>query len=227
MDLNSLGIIKKARKSSSLELTILIGVAFILSFVPFIRIPFSWVMTYFHEISHGIGSLITGGSVVKIQLHLMGSGICYTIGGIRFVVLQAGYVGAVVWGILIYRMADGMRKKGVNLIAVFLAVLVAVTTILYGRDVITWSILLVLFGLFVSIVKLHEPSFVKLSLKFVGVYVLLDAIRAPLQLIDGRHYGDGAKLSDLTMIPEFFWVVLWMVTGGYGVWYLWKSSRKA
>ena len=227
MDLNNLEIIKKARKSSSLELTILIGVAFILSFVPFIRIPFSWVMTYFHEISHGIGSLITGGSVVKIQLHLMGSGICYTIGGIRFVVLQAGYVGAVVWGILIYRMADGMRKKGVNLIAVFLAVLVAVTTILYGRDVITWSILLVLFGLFVSIVKLHEPSFVKLSLKFVGVYVLLDAIRAPLQLIDGRHYGDGAKLSDLTMIPEFFWVVLWMVTGGYGVWYLWKSSRKA
>ncbi len=227
MDLNNLEIIKKARKSSSLELTILIGVAFILSFVPFIRIPFSWVMTYFHEISHGIGSLITGGSVVKIQLHLMGSGMCYTIGGIRFVVLQAGYVGAVVWGILIYRMADGMRKKGVNLIAVFLAVLVAVTTILYGRDVITWSILLVLFGLFVSIVKLHEPSFVKLSLKFVGVYVLLDAIRAPLQLIDGRHYGDGAKLSDLTMIPEFFWVVLWMVTGGYGVWYLWKSSRKA
>ncbi len=227
MDLNNLEIIKKARKSSSLELTILIGVAFILSFVPFIRIPFSWVMTYFHEISHGIGSLITGGSVVKIQLHLMGSGICYTIGGIRFVVLQAGYVGAVVWGILIYRMADGMRKKGVNLIAVFLAVLVAVTTILYGRDVITWSILLVLFGLFVSIVKLHEPSFVKLSLKFIGVYVLLDAIRAPLQLIDGRHYGDGAKLSDLTMIPEFFWVVLWMVTGGYGVWYLWKSSRKA
>jgi len=227
VDLNNLEIIKKARKSSSLELTILIGVAFILSFVPFIRIPFSWVMTYFHEISHGIGSLITGGSVVKIQLHLMGSGICYTIGGIRFVVLQAGYVGAVVWGILIYRMADGMRKKGVNLIAVFLAVLVAVTTILYGRDVITWSILLVLFGLFVSIVKLHEPSFVKLSLKFVGVYVLLDAIRAPLQLIDGRHYGDGAKLSDLTMIPEFFWVVLWMVTGGYGVWYLWKSSRKA
>ena len=227
MDLNNLGIIKKARKSSSLELTILIGVAFILSFVPFIRIPFSWVMTYFHEISHGIGSLITGGSVVKIQLHLMGSGMCYTIGGIRFVVLQAGYVGAVVWGILIYRMADGMRKKGVNLIAVFLAVLVAVSTILYGRDVITWSILLVLFGLFVSIVKLHETSFVKLSLKFIGVYVLLDAIRAPLQLIDGRHYGDGAKLSDLTMIPEVFWVVLWMVTGIYGVFYIWKSSRKA
>ncbi len=227
MYLNNFGIIKKARKSSSLELTILIGVAFILSFVPFIRIPFSWVMTYFHEISHGIGSLITGGSVVKIQLHLMGSGMCYTIGGIRFVVLQAGYVGAVVWGVLIYRMADGMRKKGVNLIAVFLAVLVAVSTILYGRDVITWSILLVLFGLFVSIVKLHETSFVKLSLKFIGVYVLLDAIRAPLQLIDGRHYGDGAKLSDLTMIPEVFWVVLWMVTGIYGVWYLWKSSRKA
>ena len=156
MDLNNLGIIKKARKSSSLELTILIGVAFILSFVPFIRIPFSW-----------------------------------------------------------------------DLIAVFLAVLVAVSTILYGRDVITWSILLVLFGLFVSIVKLHETSFVKLSLKFIGVYVLLDAIRAPLQLIDGRHYGDGAKLSDLTMIPEVFWVVLWMVTGIYGVWYLWKSSRKA
>ncbi len=227
MDLDDLGKIKKARKSSSLELLTLFGVAFILSFVPFVRIPFSWVMTYFHEISHGIGALITGGLVVKIQLHLMGSGMCYTVGGIRFVVLQAGYVGAVVWGILIYRMADGMRTKGVNLIAVFLAGLVAVSTILYGRDVITWSILLVLFGLFVSIVKLHETSYVKLTLKFIGIYVLLDAIRAPLHLIDGNHYGDGAKLSDLTMIPEVFWVVLWLVVGICGVWYLWKSSRKA
>ncbi|MGL1932240.1 MAG: M50 family metallopeptidase [Desulfotalea sp.] len=214
-------------KSSVLEFFIIISVAFIISFIPFIRIPFSWIMTYFHEISHGIGALITGGSIVKIELHLRGSGLCYSIGGIRFVILQAGYIGAVVWGILIYRMADSMTKKSVNIIAIFFAGLVAVSAILYGKDIITWGILLVIFGFFVSIIKLHKTSFVKLSLKFIGVYVLLDAIRAPLQLIDGRHLGDAAKLSDLTMIPEILWIILWVAIGFYGVWYLWKSSRKA
>jgi len=201
-------------------------VAFVLSYVPFIHIPFTWVMTFFHEISHGMGALLTGGSVEKIQLHLRGSGLTETRGGIRFVVLQAGYIGAVIWGVLIYEMADEISHKITNFLAIFLAGLIAVSALLYGRDVITWVISAAIFGLFVSIIKLQETGLMKLALKFIGIYVLLDAVRAPLYLIDGRNYGDGAQLAGLTGIPEILWVSLWLVIGFGGVFYLWKTSRK-
>ncbi len=217
---------QQAGKSVSLEFIALVIAAFILSYIPIIHIPFTWIMTFFHEISHGIGALLTGGSVEKIHLHLMGSGLCYTSGGIRFVVLQAGYIGAVLWGILIYEMADAINHKNTNILAMFLAGLVAISALLYGRDMITWIILLILFGLFVSIMKLQEAYLMQLALKFIGIYVLLDAVRAPLHLIDGRHYGDGAKLADLTGLPEIVWVTIWLVIGLGGAFFLWKTSKK-
>jgi hypothetical protein len=227
VQLNDLTKSKTTQTSISLEFMMLVGIALLLSYIPFVNIPFTWIMTYFHEISHGIGALVTGGSVERIRLHLMGSGVCYTSGGIRFVVLQAGYMGAVLWGILIYEMADATRHKHTNILAILLAGLIAVSALLYGRDIITWVILIIVFGLFVSIIKLQERYLMNLSLKFIGIYVLLDAVRAPLHLIDGRHYGDGAKLSDLTGIPEIFWVLLWLAIGIAGTLHLWRTSRQA
>ena len=44
--------------------------------------------------------------------------------------------------------------------------------------------------------------------------MLLNAIRAPLYLIDGQHVGDGAQLADLFLIvPEIIWVALWFAFG--------------
>jgi len=133
-------------------------------------------MTFFHEISHGIAALLTGGSIEKM-VHISGSGLCYTYGGSRFIVLQAGYIGAVVWGITIYIMAD--TPKNTNILAMFLAGLILMSAVMYGRDIITWAILLFLFGLFISIVKLQGTFLMTLFLKFIGVYVLLDAVRVP------------------------------------------------
>lgn len=217
---------KKTKKRISLEFLVLLFAAFLLSYVPLINIPFTWIMTFFHEISHGIAALLTGGSVDKIQLHLIGSGLCYTNGGIRFVVSLSGYIGAVLWGMLIFEMADEINHKNTNFLACCLAALVAISALFYGRDLITWGIMLVLLGLFISIIKLQETYLMKFSLKFIGLYVLLDAVRAPLYLIDGRHYGDGAKLSDLTGIPEIFWVLLWLVIGVAGMLSIWNTGKK-
>lgn len=216
----------KSAKRINLEFILLLGSAFILSYIPLLNIPFTWIMTFFHEISHGLFAILTGGSIVNIELHIKGSGLCYTMGGSRFVVLQAGYMGAVLWGILIYEMADDISHKYTSMLASSLALLVAVVAVLYARDLITWLILLVLLGLFVSIIKLQAAYAMKLSLKFIGLYVLLDAVRAPLHLIDGRSYGDGASLSDLTGIPELFWIVVWLAVGVSGLLYLWKASKK-
>lgn len=214
------------KKSVNFEFIALVGSAFILSYIPILNIPFTWIMTFFHEISHGIAAILTGGSVQKINIHINGSGLCYTVGGIRFFVLIAGYIGAVIWGMLIYEMADKLSHKNTSILAGLIAGLIAFSALFYGRDVITWIILIILFAMFASIIKFQDAHLIKLALKFLGIYVLLDAVRAPLHLIDGRHYGDGAKLADLTGLPEIIWIILWLAIGIGGLILLWQISKK-
>jgi hypothetical protein len=204
----------------------IVAAAFIVSYLPIINIPFTWITTFFHEVSHGLAAMFTGGSVDKIHLHLNGSGLCVTQGGNRFLVPFLGYIGAVLWGMLIFSMAESLNHKNTNIVAMLLAALVGVIALLWGRDILTWIILAVLLILFISIVKLQETRIVKLFLKFIGIFVLLDAIKAPLDLIDGRHYGDGARLSDLTGVPELLFVLVWLVFGFFGACFLWKVNKK-
>lgn len=213
----------KVKKSSSLLFAALVIVAFIISLIPIIHWPFSWMMTFFHEISHGIAALLTGGSVEKINLNLRGSGLCTTIGGVRFVVLLSGYMGAVIWGGCIYIMADKLNKKHTDVMALALSGLVILVAVFWGRDIITLAIMTVLATVFLAVIRLQNYGFVKLAIKFIGVYILLDAVKAPLYLIDGRHYGDGAKLSDLTFIPEIIWALIWLGFGILGLVFLWQS----
>lgn len=208
------------------EFLILISFAFLFSYVPIIHIPFTWIMTFFHEISHGIAALLTGGSIEKIYIHLMGSGLCYTRGGSRFIILQSGYIGAILWGLLIYKMSAEIKPKHTSLIAVALIIMILLSAILYARDLVTWFILVLIAILFISILKFNNTNFLNLALKFIGIYVLLNAIRSPLYLIDSRHYGDGAKLSDLTGIPEIFWIIIWLFLGIISLLYLFKTSHK-
>jgi hypothetical protein len=203
---------------------LLILSALIISQLPFVAIPFRWIMTFFHEISHGIAALLTGGAVLKIALFPGGSGLCYTQGGSQFIVAISGYLGAVLWGILLYRMADEISHNHTNKITLCLSALIVIIALLWGRDILTWGILALLFLLFISIVKLQEARLMKLALKFCGLFVLLDAVKAPLYLVDGRHFGDGARLADLTMVPEIIWVLIWLAAGISGAYYLWKGS---
>ncbi|MFQ5534642.1 MAG: M50 family metallopeptidase, partial [Sphingomonadales bacterium] len=87
----------------SLTFVLLVVGAMLLSVIPIVSLPFSWTATFFHEISHGLMAIATGGSIVKINLYPNGAGLCTSIGGSPFLIAFAGYFGAVLWGVLIYK----------------------------------------------------------------------------------------------------------------------------
>lgn len=215
----------KKSKSSLMVFAGLISLALIVSMIPIVNWPFSWMMTFFHEISHGIAALLTGGSVVKINLYLNGAGLCTTRGGIGFIISFAGYMGAVIWGGCIYIMAEKLNKRHTDEMALVLSGIILLSGIFWARDIMTIIIMIVMICLLLSVIKLQNNSFIKLAIKFIGVYVLLDAVKAPLNLVDGRHRGDGAALADMTGIPEVVWVSIWLVFGILGLVYLWRSHR--
>lgn len=178
--------------------------------IPIVSIPFNWLESYFHEISHGLAALLTGGNIVKIELFTNGAGLCTTRGGIAFVISFFGYAGATLWGWGIYRLASAHQKVAQAFSYFILLVLVS-SVIFWVRDLLTAFILAVLIVMFLLTLKLRKLVYLQLILQFIGVIILLNSLFSPTYLLDGRSLGDGAALAGMTFIPEIIWVVIWCV----------------
>lgn len=212
-------------EEGTLPFLVALIIAFILSYIPILRAPFSWMMTYFHEISHGLAAIITGGSVVNIELHLRGSGLCYTAGGIRFFVTFAGYAGATLWGILLYTAAVKLNKKYSDEAAYAIAATIIITGALWARDLMTIAIMIIMAVMFLTFARLKDSAILKIILQITACYILLDAMLSPLDLIDGRSYGDGATLSKQTGIPEIIWAGIWLSFGIASLYYVYRCDK--
>ncbi|MBF0186887.1 MAG: M50 family metallopeptidase [Magnetococcales bacterium] len=209
-----------------LVLIAMVIAAMILSAIPVVRWPFNLLETFFHEISHGLAAILTGGSIDRIELHWRGSGLCYTRGGIRFFISFAGYAGAVVWGAMIYLAATATRPRHATGMATFLAIVVGASTLLWMRDPISLIIGSALTGLFVVAVKWGTGPLLRPALQFCGLYVLLDAVRSPMHQLYALS-SDSHTLARMTMIPSVVWIATWIGIGLGGFYYVWKHAEKA
>ena len=197
--------------------------AVVLRQIPFISIPFNWLETYFHEISHGIAALLSGGRIIKIELFANGAGLCTTQGGNRFFVSFSGYAGAIVWGTMIYISAKSHQRIA-QILSTFIIILLFITLALWARDLLTIFICIVLLALFLLSLKTKNLKTLQLLLQLFGMVVLLNGVYSPFYLLDGRAIGDGASLANLTLLPEFVWVIIWSSLGLATLYFLAKKS---
>lgn len=198
--------------------------AIIIRQIPIVSLPFNWLESFFHELSHGVAAIVTGGRIIKIELFPNGAGLCTTQGGIRFFVTVMGYLGATLFGIALYQLA-GQTITRAKFVYGFLIGLLSITLVLWTRDVLTAIILLSLIGLLVVKWRFQNTYSLNILLKFTGIIVLLNSVYSPLYLIDGRHMGDGATLASLTFIPEIVWVIAWTACGICALFYLAKRKN--
>jgi len=209
------------------RLLLFIVAAFVIDYLPFVNLPFLWSETFFHEISHGLASIFTGGKIQQITLNFDGSGLCTTRGGVHFVIAFAGYAGSALWGLAIYRVADSLSIRHARILLIVFITMFAVTLILWARDITSIIILLILLAMYVLPLYFSLKKVVKYFIQLVGIFVLLDAIRSPLYLLDGRSLGDGATLATLSPLPEIFWIACWFVIAIACLYNLWSGTRKA
>ena len=135
--------------------------------IPLISIPFTWVETFFHELSHGLATLITGGSISKIQLLPNGAGFCYSYGGWPILIAFSGYAGASGFGLLIYQLAQSATNKLTKLISSAVLALIGLCLILWVRDLLTVFILLVIASLFALPLKFASSHWLKYLTQFI------------------------------------------------------------
>jgi len=213
------------RLTTRFSLPLMLILALLLGQAPVLSNFLSWQMTFFHEISHGLVTLLTGGRILGIELHFAGSGLCQVSGGVRWLAALAGYLGATVWGVLIYLLAGIISKKYSHLLAAFLVVGLIGSAILYVRDFQSGIIILFIAIWYSAAVKFRDQLPLHFLLKLSGLYIILDALKAPLVLFGYPGPNDAATLAALTGLPAFVWIVLWLAAALGGLILIWKIER--
>ncbi len=175
--------------------------------------PLKIFVVMLHEISHGIASVATGGTIDRIVLDPQQGGACYCGGGNAFVTLSAGYLGSLAWGIVLLAAA-GSRRLSQHLLISVVGVLVVLLTALYVRGGFGLVFGLA-FGTTLIIAGRHlGPTAGKIVLTGLGLtsclYAILD-IKS--DILDRPHLrSDAAMLSEMTGIPTTTWGGLWIGT---------------
>ena len=192
------------------EFIILLISAAVLSFIPMIKTPLTIIETFFHEFSHGLAAIITLGKIDKIKLNIDGSGVCSTIGGWRHLILISGYAGASSFGFLIYYIGTLVQENQAEQLLYGILVMFIFVTLMWIRNITSLLCMFMIASIFYFPLKHELYEYTSLYLKFIGIYVCISAIRAPLDLIDGQDIGDGAELFKITLLPEAFWILVWV-----------------
>ena len=177
----------------------------------FVVYPFRVFVVFLHEISHGLAAIATGGSIVSIGLSFDEGGVCLTRGGWPFLILNAGYLGSLLWGAL-FLLLGGRRARARSVVGVVGAFTLAVT-LAYVR---TWSGFV--YGLaaglvLVAVASRLKPAVSELLLAAIGATSVLYAVWDVASDVLFRHSGqsDAAALARLTGVPAVAWGVLWVI----------------
>jgi hypothetical protein len=70
-----------------------------------VLLPLKLLVVFFHESSHALATVLTGGRVAEMVVVAQQGGHVMSLGGNRFITLSAGYLGSLAWGMVIYTIA--------------------------------------------------------------------------------------------------------------------------
>lgn len=193
-----------------LVLPLAIALAALALWDSFVVYPFRVFVVFLHEISHGIAALLTGGRILAIGLTFDEGGVCVTDGGSRFLILNAGYLGSLLAGVLLLLL--GARRGRARALVSFVGAFTLVVTVLYIRTPFG-----ILYGLATGAALVYAGS--KLSagvsrvlLAAIGVVSCLYAVWdvASDVLVRRAAGSDASALALLTGLPAVVWGVAWV-----------------
>jgi uncharacterized membrane protein len=186
--------------------------------------PLKLYVVLLHEVSHAAMALATGGEVHRIVVTPDQGGLCICPGGNAFLTLSAGYLGSLLWGMLILHLARVRTPAPRDSTTAIGAVLLGLTA-LYVRNV--FGILFgALFGALLIALRSAGRTVHVLVLTAIGLtsglYALLDIKSDVLD----RPYleSDAAMLAQLTGVPAVVWGILWIGLGGALSWWFFRRA---
>lgn len=212
---------KNRKKLEALFITGIIILAFLL-WDTILIYPVKIFVVLLHEISHGIAAILTGGKLQAIAINEFLGGSAWTSGGNIFIVSIAGYLGSLLFGMLLFISAyDASRSK-------WLCSIIAILLAFFAFNFIDG-----LFGAFVAFIfsvilywspRIFNKTFHLYLMKTLGLlsslYVFIDIKR---DLITTASYDSDAQIAaSITQAPPLFWGFLWLFISVAVIIYLFK-----
>ena len=173
--------------------------------------PLKIFVVLLHEISHGLAAIATGGTIERIVLDPQEGGACFCPGGSPFLILSAGYLGSLIWGLLLVALASRFPRW--SRVAVGVAGgLVLALTVLYVRSAFGLGFGVLFGAALVAVSRLLPAALNRIVLMALGLtsamYAVLD-IKS--DVLDRPHLeSDAHMLAELTGIPTVVWGVVWI-----------------
>lgn len=179
--------------------------------------PLRILVVLFHELGHALVALATGGKVLEIGLGSNEGGHCVTSGGWRFFILNGGYLGSLVAGLVLLALSRAQRASrglvsGLGLLVLLVSVLLVrpVLSFGFGYGLLTGA------GLMLLGAKAPAPA-CWWTLRLVGVfsvlYALLDVRDDVFRYSGDLGPSDATMLAEMTHIPALVWGGGWILAG--------------
>ncbi len=198
------------RSTQRLVVVLLLSVTALVLWDTILLWPLRLFVVFLHEISHGLAAVLTGGAITRVELSPDEGGVCWTRGGIPFVVLNAGYLGSLLFGAVL--LVASTRPRLNRLALLLLGALVLGVTVLFVRSLFAFLYGLLAGGVLLWAWRRATAFGAELLLQTVGVVSGLYAVwdMTTDVLFRSVHGSDASALARLTGIPAFVWGLAWI-----------------
>ncbi len=186
----------------------------------FITYPLRLFVTYIHEAGHSSMALLTGGKVLGFTVSPNGSGLATRAGGIDWLVIPAGYLGAAFFGAALFYLTNRLRYT--RFISWVLGIGMVIFTVLFARPTpggaITALAVGILFGLGLMLLAWKaNRDLNQLVLSVLAIMTALNGVLDLWYLIQhsgiglGTIQNDAASFSQnvMPLIPPAVIAIVW------------------
>lgn len=188
--------------------------------------PFRLMVTYVHEMGHGLAAILSGGKFESFHVLGNGAGAAFTDGGNRHLILPAGYLGTALFGAVLLYACN--RIKRVRWVAMACGIFFTVTALLFAGTG-TWNEVAAFtsfFAMFVGVIIgmvfmavgwLGSPMVNVFVLNLLAFTVGFNALSDLIFLMNyqtaslGDVPNDAAAMAKLTNMPTMAWIIIWLM----------------
>ena len=188
--------------------------------------PLKVFVVFLHELCHGMAALLTGGSIERIELTVDQGGLCVTRGGIRFLVISAGYLGSIVLGALI--LVVGARSRQDRRTLAVIGVVTLLVTALWVRNGFGLAFGAAAGAAMILVAWRLSEGVCDVILKVVGTVSILYAVWdiASDLIVRSVPGSDANALAEHTGVPGIVWGLLWVAVALLVAWLALRSAAK-
>ncbi len=181
--------------------------------------PIRLFVTFVHEMSHVLATVLTGGTVHSFEVSPDTSGAVTSSGGVGFIISSAGYVGTAILGTLcVHFLRTG--SYGRIVLSTFTVLMLCSVLLAFGNlFTLAWS--LIILGGFVLVLLKFPRSAADYVATFVSVQLMFNAFHDMKTLVflsTTNTHTDAMNMQAATGVPAIVWALAWMSMALYFAW---------